>query len=71
MGGGAARTGRYVTGERLAPGSVSPDHEPGGDALEGYFVIGADSDRDAAALARTHPHARNGGRVVVRRIDPT
>jgi hypothetical protein len=63
--------GRYVTGERLTPGSVSPDHEPAGDALEGYFVIGADGDRDAAALARTHPHARNGGRVVVRRIDPT
>jgi hypothetical protein len=64
-------SGRYVSGERLAPGQVSPETPATGDALEGYFVIEATSDEDARTIAASHPHHRHGGRVVVRRIEPT
>ena len=70
----AARTnGRFMTGERLdrkvlvlggEPGSVEP-------AAAGYFIFTAPTAADAEALARSHPHLRHGGRVMLRRIDPT
>ncbi len=63
--------GRFVSGERLAPRRISPESATEDEALEGYFVIEANSDREALAIAESHPHARSGGRVVVRRIEPT
>ena len=64
--------GRYVTGERLgdAAASVPPLDRPAPD-LRGYFLISAASLEDAVAVARRCPHARRGGHVIVRPIDPT
>ena len=40
----------------------------GDGTLSGYFVIRAAGPAEAVALARTAPHLRHGGTVVVRRI---
>ena len=67
--------GRSVSGEKLgATMTTIPDDRPaiGADeTLQGFFVISADSAAEAIAIARSLPHARLGGRVVVRAIDPT
>jgi hypothetical protein len=39
--------------------------------LAGYFLVRATSRRAAVQAARTCPHVRYGGRIVVREIDPT
>ncbi|MGH7588874.1 MAG: YciI family protein [Gemmatimonadota bacterium] len=67
-----AEGGRFVEGEKLD----DPLHrvgEPagtaeGGEALTGFFVIGAQSWEEALRIARTTPHVRYGGSVEVRRI---
>jgi hypothetical protein len=41
------------------------------EGLAGFFVISAPSDSVAVAIANSCPHLRHGGRIVVRRIDPT
>ena len=70
----AARAGgRQLTGERLDSsatvlGGGGSDPAAG---LRGYFVFDASTMADAVAVARTHPHLRHGGRVVLRRILPT
>lgn len=63
--------GRYVTGERLASEAVAvPDVAlPRADAIEGYFIVSAADLGEAVAVARTSPHVRHGGHVVVRPID--
>jgi hypothetical protein len=64
--------GRFVTGERLgdAAAAVPPLERPPAD-LRGYFLISAASLDDAVAVAERSPHARRGGQVIVRPIDPT
>jgi hypothetical protein len=47
-------------------GSAFPELSAAG----GFFLIEAESDADAAALARTCPHVKYGGSVVVRRVIP-
>ena len=70
---GLRRSGRTVTGDRLAPeqqaaagGAIgrSPD-----STLEGFFIVGADSLQEAVRFAEDSPHVRHGGRIVVRTID--
>ena len=39
-----------------------------GEQLGGYFLIEASDDAAAAALARTCPHIKYGGSIVVRRV---
>jgi hypothetical protein len=39
--------------------------------VSGYFVIEAETWEQAAALARTCPHLRYGGRIVLRAVVPT
>lgn len=65
------REGRFVSGERLGPAAVSvPDGRAPSDAdVQGFFLVSADRLEDAVAIARSSPHARRGGRVVVRPID--
>jgi hypothetical protein len=68
----ARARGRRLTGERLEPGATVLGGE--GDAaagVTGYFVFTAESDADALAVARSHPHLAHGGRVVLRRIAPS
>jgi hypothetical protein len=50
--------GRDVSGERL-------------NNVRGFFVISAASLEEATALAEASPHARRGGRVIVRPIKPS
>ena len=70
----AARTnGRFMTGERLDDsamvlGGTAADT---GARVSGFFVFTAPSRADAEALAKSHPHLRHGGRIVLRRILPT
>lgn len=68
-----AQTGALVSGEKLG-GSVSVEPAAGVRDLgefTGFFVISAPSDSAARELARGTPHVRHGGRIVVRRVDPT
>ncbi|HET8623558.1 MAG TPA: hypothetical protein VFM14_08345 [Gemmatimonadales bacterium] len=63
---------RLVAGEKLDPkawtlGAGSP--APAGPT--GFFVIAAAGDDEALAIARTCPHLRHGGTVLVRPIDRT
>ena len=67
-----------IGGEKLKPTSVflsgpQGDHEvqTRDTDLGGYFVITAPSLEAAAAIARTCPHLKYGGAVVVRPVNPT
>ena len=65
----ARRSGRQVSGERLADTSMQtgmpiPEVEP----VRGFFIVQAADAAEALALARRHPHAAVGT-VVVRPID--
>jgi hypothetical protein len=69
--------GRLVQAEKLAddagrslPAGGAPAGA-GGEVLGGFFLIRAADYEEAAALARTHPHLRYGGRVEIREIEPT
>jgi hypothetical protein len=64
--------GRFVTGERLGDASVTvpPRDLPDVADVRGYFLISAASLDEALAVARGCPHARRGGSVIVRPIDP-
>ncbi|MGH7581434.1 MAG: hypothetical protein ACREM9_14750, partial [Gemmatimonadales bacterium] len=73
--------GTVEGGEKLTDGDdvvIEPDGstaaEPatrGEVRLAGYFLIRAADQRSALAIARSCPHVRYGGRIVVREIDPT
>lgn len=82
--GNLAADGRLVLAEKLADDGVVVDGsgteprargpsatggEPG--VLTGLFIIRASSYEEAARVARASPHARYGGAVVIRRVDPT
>jgi hypothetical protein len=60
---GIAERGIAIGGERL--------ESTASDRLGGYFVVGATSRAEAEQIARTCPHLRHGGRVVVKAILPT
>ena len=67
------REGRFVTGERLSETAavVPPVELSDAAGVRGYFVISAANLDDAKAVAEACPHARRGGHIVVRPIDPT
>ncbi len=44
---------------------------PGEPRLAGYFLVRAADRHAAVEIARSCPHVRYGGRIVVREIDPT
>lgn len=70
--------GHEVSGEKLDtdgvlvanPGDL-PETLPAGPPLQGFFIVSAGSEAEALSIARSSPHFRNGGRVVVTRIEPT
>ena len=74
-----ATEGHSIYGEKLASGGGSLLPSPAGatpinppdSALQGFFVVSARSEAEAIEVARSSPHYRHGGRVVVRRIEPT
>jgi hypothetical protein len=64
--------GRSIRGERLSTQEPALIGESGGDRLpvvEGYFVTTARTREDAVQVARTNPHVKTGGRIVVQAID--
>jgi hypothetical protein len=70
--------GRLIAGEKLNDASLELS---GSQALQevrtqdkslgGFFVIAAPSLDAAIAIARTCPHLKHGGTIVIRPIDPT
>lgn len=62
--------GRYVTGERLGDAVESIGAAPG-PPIRGFFLVSAPTFEDAMDVARSCPHVRRGGHIVVRPIDPT
>jgi hypothetical protein len=70
---GLRKAGRLVSGDRLAAepriGIGNADARSLDTALQGFFIVGAASFDEAARLAGESPHARHGGRIVVRAID--
>jgi hypothetical protein len=71
---GLRRAGREVSGERLGDAmrivqTAAPGMTP--ERVRGFFLISAASLDEAEAIARTCPHARRGGVIVVRSIDAT
>lgn len=73
-----------ITGEKLADagtllegadaaGVDLPDEAQGSafGRLTGYFVISVENRAEALEVARTSPHLRHGGSIVVRPIEPT
>ena len=67
-----AQTGSLVSGEKLADRSdflgkgATPAPAPGG-----FFIVSARDESDAVAIARSHPHLKHGGSILVRPIEPT
>ncbi|MEX2663140.1 MAG: YciI family protein [Vicinamibacterales bacterium] len=55
--------GVSIRGEKLK--------DEAGETLSGFFIVEAPSLEAARAIAATCPHARYGGRIDVREIDPT
>jgi hypothetical protein len=55
--------GHPLSGEKL--------EAQAGETLSGFFVLAAPSLDAARAIAASCPHARRGGRIDVREIDPT
>jgi hypothetical protein len=78
---GLAARGHHVSGEKLgdeaielAGGGTAPlTSPPAGEAgsLAGFFLVSATSAAEAELIARSCPHLRYGGRVVVRPVAPT
>jgi hypothetical protein len=70
-------SGHGLGGEKLAGGGWSlegdsaQDLPPRSDGFEtgGYFLLQARDDAEALEIARTHPHLKHGGRMVLRRIE--
>jgi len=78
----AERTdGAVESGEKLKDGddvAIESDGSagtvpspPGEPRLAGYFLIRAADQRTALEIARSCPHLRYGGRMVLREIEPT
>lgn len=70
--GSLAQEGRLVAAEKLtdAPRWVG-DAAPSSSNISGFFLITAASEAEALEIARQSPHARYGGVLEVREVDPT
>ena len=73
-----AADGRYVAGEKLRPGALEltsigavDSATTDSEALAGFFIVSASTPAEAESIARSCPHIRHGGKVVLRAIDPT
>jgi hypothetical protein len=72
---GVRREGHSISGEKLgafsaelgAPSTSSAGNVP----LQGFFVVSARNEAEALAIARSSPHFKRGGRLIVREIDST
>lgn len=62
------RNGRTAGGERLGDQSWVIGDQNVSPRLRGFFIVEARDADDAQALARSHPHAKYGGSVVVQEV---
>lgn len=76
--GGVAAQGRLVAGEKLSddrqfvgPRLAGEIESASAERVTGFFVVRAETLQAALSLARECPHARHGGRIEVREIQPT
>jgi hypothetical protein len=60
---GVSAGGTAIQGEKLK--------DTPGQTLSGFFIVAAPTREAADAIAASCPHARYGGRIEVREIDPT
>lgn len=60
-----------LEGATLAQGTTPVPLATSGETVTGFFIVRAASADEALALANDCPHVRHGGRVQVRRIEPT
>jgi len=65
-----ASEGKLAGGEKLTQESFAADGSASAEPIGGFFVIQAADWPQALEMARSCPHARHGGKVVVRKIDP-
>ncbi len=72
---GLAKSGRFVSGEkledrveRLGPARGAAAEGAAEEEIRGFFVISASDFQDALSVARGCPHLRHGGRILVRPI---
>jgi hypothetical protein len=70
--------GHLIAGEKLNDASLELSGSQGlqevhtqDTSLAGYFIIAAPNLDAALAIARTCPHLKHGGTIVIRPIDPT
>ncbi len=73
--------GRFVTGEKLGTdgqilmksndGTAAQEIDIAAEILSGFFIIQAQDYKEAIAIASGCPHLKYGGKIEVRRIDPT
>jgi len=72
---GVAGRGHSISGDELAPQTWrlggATEQAAAGDPVKGFFLIAARDDAEALEIARSCPHLRHGGWIVVRRISPT
>lgn len=75
---GIAAQGRYVAGEKLSdtarevtPAGLTERAATDAESVAGFFIVSAATPAEADSIARTSPHVRHGGKVVVRAIEPT
>ena len=70
-----AGQGMLEAGEKLADGGTIVGAEIAGpppiERVTGFFIVSAGDAAEAARLAQDNPHVRHGGRIAVRRIEPT
>lgn len=74
-----ARQGQLLAGEKLGPSAWRLDAAAGEPtpaalqekSLSGFFLLTTDDPEEALAIARSCPHLRHGGEVLLRPIVPT
>jgi hypothetical protein len=71
--GAERRRGRQISGERLAEDALLVERDgtaqPVPSEVQGFFIVSATSIDEAVVIARSSPHVRDGGRIVVRPIN--
>lgn len=65
---GLRQDGRPVDGERLGDESWVIGAPGSSPHLGGFFIVGARDAEEAQSLARSHPHAKYGGTIVVQPV---
>lgn len=60
---------RFLRAADSLTSTSEEQNEPGGKAIEGYFLILAKDYEHAMTIARTCPHLKYGGSIEVRQID--